>query len=140
MADKDDECKEIVIIDAFNEIEDSKLKIKIDNAVTQIIMNDPRFSKAQLETVDALRDWVRAEAVLNRAFKEFMDGKSDASTERMLRAMFIQKNALRDEIFGKFVNKKTKEKEISEAEKIMIDQHVIEPGLEVDMLAKRKPS
>ena len=120
----------------FSELLDSTIEGKVESAVSRILMEDGRFVNPDIETVDAIRDWVRAEAVLSKAFHNFMLGGSEStsSNERMFRSAMIQKNALRDEIFGRFRGKKAKKEEIDFATKILVDTGVIEPKTEVDIL------
>ena len=127
----------MTIASAFSELLDEEIESKVNNAVADIILKDERFDNADIETVDALRDWVRAEAILSRAFFKFMKGDTTASTERMFRHAALHKNALRDEIFGKFKGKKAKKEEIDFATQILVDTGCIEPNKEVDILADK---
>ena len=116
---------------------DPELEKIVNDSVTKIMLIDDRFDNADLETIDALRDWVRAEAVLSRAFKKFMKGDTTASTERMFRHATMMKNSLRDEIFGKFKGRKAKKEEIDFANSILVDTGAIEPNTEVDILDRK---
>ena len=118
--------------------DDEKLESQINNAVARMIASDDRFINADIEIVDAMRDWVRAEAILSRAFVKFMNGDTTASTERMFRHAALHKNALRDEIFGKFKGRRAKKEEIDYANKILVDEGCITPKTEVDVLADKK--
>lgn len=132
-------CQEIVTIESiYAELVDPVMEKKINEAVTQIILKDDRFQNPDIETIDALRDWVRAEAVLSKTFAKFMLGDTTSNTERMFRHASLHKNSLRDEIFGKFKGKKAKKEEIDFANKILVDTGVITPHTEVDILATRK--
>jgi len=141
MADEEnfESVTEIVSIErVFSELNDPILEAKVNTAVATIIATDDRFYKADIEIVDAMRDWVRAEAILSRAFTKFMGGDTTASTERMFRHASLHKNALRDEIFGKFKGRRAKKDELDYADKILVDTGVIEPKTEVDILADKK--
>lgn len=130
---------EIVAVESiFGELLDPETEGKVNRAVAKIILLDNRFRNADIEIIDALRDWVRAEAVMNRAFTKFMGGDTTASTERMFRHAGLHKNSLRDEIFGKFKGRMAKKEEIDFATKILVDSGVIEPNTEVDILADKK--
>lgn len=135
--DKEDKpVTEIVAIESiFNELLDPKTEAKVNNAVSRILLLDDRFDNADIEIIDALRDWVRAEAILSRAFTKFMGGDTTASTERMFRHASLHKNSLRDEIFGKFKGRKAKKEEIDFSNTILIEEGIIEPATEVDILA-----
>lgn len=130
---------EIVAIESiYSELCDPEMEEKVNTAVGKIILLDDRFKHADIETVDALRDWVRAEAVLARAFTKFMKGDTTASTERMFRHAALHKNSLRDELFGKFKGRRAKKEEIDYANKILVESGVIEPGTEVDILGDKE--
>ena len=116
---------------------DEKTEENVNRAVSRILLMDDRFQNVDIETVDALRDWVRAEAIVSRAFSKFMGGDSTASIERMFRHASLHKNSLRDEIFGKFRGRGAKKQEVDFATKILVDEGVIEPQTEVDILADR---
>lgn len=126
--------QEIVILNIFDKLVDKEMKANIEDAVRTVIMGDNRFYNADIETVDAIRDWVRAEVVLNRAMLKYMAGDTTASNERMFRAAMIQKNSLRDEIFGKLRTKKGKKEDIAFSNKILMDTGCIETDTEVDPL------
>lgn len=113
---------------------DSELEIKINQSVARILLEDDRFKDPDIETVDALRDWVRAEAVLKKVCDEIMKGGSTASMERMYRFAMSQKNVHRDEIFSKFRGKSAKGDELDFATMILVDDGIIEPQTEVDIL------
>ncbi len=115
----------------------AELEEKVNKAVGQILVMDDRFDNADIETIDAIRDWVRAEAVLDRAFTKFMTGDTTASTERMFRHAALHKNTLRDEIFGKYKGRKAKKDEIDWATNILVEQGIIKPEREVDLLADK---
>lgn len=115
----------------------AELEEKVEKAVRQILAMDDRFANADIETIDAIRDWVRAEAVLSRAFSIFMAGGTTASTERMFRHAALHKNALRDEIFGKYKGRRAKKDEIDWATKILVNSGIIKPETEVDILADK---
>ena len=117
---------------------DKATEEKVDEAVTNILVMDDRFSNPDIETIDAIRDWVRAEAVLSKAFHKFMTGDTTASTERMYRHASLHKNSLREEIFKRFKGRRAKKEEIDFANTILIESGVIEPKTEVDILADRK--
>lgn len=130
---------EIVAIESiYSELTDPIMEAKVNLAVAKILLLDDRLGNPDIEIVDALRDWVRAEAILSRAFTKFMGGDTTASTERMFRHAALHKNALRDEIFGKFKGRKAKKDEIDYANTILVDEGIIEPGTEVDILADKK--
>lgn len=131
-------CEIVAIESIYSELTDPELEGKVNAAVGKIILLDDRFTNADIEILDALRDWVRAEAILSRAFTKFMKGDTTASVERMFRHAALHKNALRDEIFGKFKGRRAKKEEIDYANKILVDSGIIEPGTEVDILADKK--
>ena len=133
------DTKIITIESICDELLDPETEEKINQAVSRIILLDDRFRDPEIETVDALRDWVRAEAIMNRAFTKFMKGDTTASTERMFRHASLHKNSLRDEIFGKFKGKKAKKEEVDFANTILVEEGIIEPQTEVDILADSKP-
>lgn len=139
---KDDEqqpdTKIVPIESIFSELLDAETEAKVNEAVSKILLLDDRFTDPDIETVDALRDWVRAEAILNRAFTKFMKGDTTASTERMFRHASLHKNSLRDEIFGKFKGKKAKKEEVDFANTILVEEGIITPHTEVDILADSK--
>lgn len=118
-----------------SELLDPETEASINQAVAEIILMDDRFHKPDIEILDALRDWVRAEAIVARAFDLFMKNDTTASTERMFRHASLHKNALRDEIFGKFRGRRAKKEEVDYANKILVDTGVIKPNTEVDILA-----
>ena len=135
-----DEITEIVTVESiYSGLSlDSEAERRINEAVRRIILLDDRFSNIDIETIDALRDWVRAEAILSKAFVKFMNDDTTASVERMFRHASLHKNALRDEIFGKFKGRKAKKEEIDYANKILVDGGIIEPKTEVDILGDKK--
>lgn len=136
---KDEPVTEIVAIESiYGELVDPEMEGKVNEAVGKILLLDDRFHNADIEVIDALRDWVRAEAVLARAYTKFMTGDTTASTERMFRHAALHKNTLRDELFGKFKGRKAKKEEVDFANKILVESGVIEPGTEVDILADPK--
>lgn len=137
----DEEKKEPVtsivkVSSIYDIIVDEELEAKVNKAVADIIIADDRFSaeNVDIETVDAIRDWVRAEAVLAEAFRKFMNKDTTASMERMFRHASLHKNTLRDEIFGKYKGRKAKKDEIDYAKKILVNHGIIEPKQEVDQL------
>lgn len=113
---------------------DSELEIKINDSVRRILLEDERFKDPDIETVDALRDWVRAEAVLSKVYSEIMLGGSTASLERMYRFAMSQKNTHRDEIFSRFRGRSAKDEEVDSATLILVDDGIIVPQTEVDIL------
>jgi len=107
---------------------DPEIEKKVNAAVAEIILRDDRFHEPDIETIDALRDWVRAEAICDIAFQKFLKNDTSASIERMFRHAQLHKTALRDEIFGKFKGKKAKKEEIDYSNKILIDTGIITPA------------
>lgn len=114
---------------------DAELKEIVEEAVRTFLMMDDRFNNADIETIDAIRDWVRAEAVFDKAHSMFMTGDTTASTERMWRHASLHKNKLRDEIFGKFKGRRAKKDEVDYANMILAKSGTIKPKTEVDLLA-----
>lgn len=141
MADEQNEgpVTEIVVWSSiYPEPYNAELKEKVEKAVREILLMDDRFDNADIETIDAIRDWVRAEAILDKAFSMFMTGDTTASTERMFRHAALHKNALRDEIFGKYKGRRAKKDEVAYANMILAKSGVITPKTEVDLLADKK--
>lgn len=124
----------VAIKSIYDMVLDDELEVKVNKAVAEILAGDDRFTDPDIETIDAIRDWVRAEAVLSKTFSKFMGGDTTASMERMFRHASLHKNSLRDEIFGKFKGRKAKKAEVDFANKILVDTGVIKPKTEVDIL------
>lgn len=129
---------EIIRVESiYSEGLDHKTEAAVNRAVNKILLLDDRFTNADIEIIDALRDWVRAEAILSRAFKKFMGGDTTASTERMFRHASLHKNALRDEIFGKFKGRQAKKAEVDYSNTILVEEGIIDANTEVDILADK---
>ena len=106
---------------------DPKIEEKVTEAVKRILISDYRLAQADIETIDALRDYVRIEALFSEAFQRFMSKKDDAQTERMLRALIIQKTSLRKEIWEPLKDKKGRDEELDGInKKILLDTDILD--------------
>lgn len=138
MSDKKDGTTETTALTIFDvvtsDLIDSAMEEQINESVRGVLAMDDRFINPDIETIDAIRDWVRAEAVLAMAFKNYIQDKGTSRDERMFRMAMIQKNALRDEIFGKFKGRKGKQDEVDKANRILADQGIIVAKTEVEII------
>lgn len=115
-------------------LENKEIQDKIHNAARRIILLDKRLGHDP-ETLDAIKDWIRAEVMLDKMFRECMDPtKVNASKERMFRTCLNEKNKLRDEIWEKALDQKGRDLVVSEAKMVLEEDQIIEAQVKVDPL------
>jgi len=106
---------------------DQVLEQKVNEAVKQILIFDPRLQDADIETIDALRDYVRVEGILSRAYRLIVGDRDDSSTERTIRACLGTKITLRKEIWDPVKDKKGRDRELDDINrKVLIDTGVVD--------------
>jgi len=131
---KDAELLSILNPFAAMDLNDEEISKNIESAVLDILAMDERFQNADIQIVDAIKDWVRAEAVIRIAFRNYLTGKGTSKDERLFRSAMIMKNSLREEIFGKDRSHQKKKDELDRANQILVDHKIIEANTENKLL------